>query len=386
MHLTYVSAYDPFDPDCNSGTAYSIAKSLQQTGIELQHMYVPEANTLLPPFQEFLFRCKQFWIKYYKRAALDSELLSPRARQIATALAGPLLNHKTDAILTTLSPLSVAFLKANVPIVYWTDSTYASLISCYPQFRFHHPDTMWDAHDITNACLQNASILIFSTQWAARSAVELYGIAKHKVHVVPFGPNLDIEHSYDDVKKMLSARAQNCIKFLFVGKNWYRKGGDIVLTIVKALHQAGHAVELTIVGCTPDETPLPPFVKCIGMLSKKNPTDITKLKMLYQETHFLFVPSRAEAFGIVFCEANAFAVPCITTYVGGIAEVVKDNINGMTFSLEATIKEYCDYIVNLMNNKTQYEALALSSFNEYQTRLNWSTASHQVKKIIAENI
>lgn len=91
--------------------------------------------------------------------------------------------------------------------------------------------------------------------------------------------------------------------------------------------------------------------------------------------------SRMQAFGMVFCEANAFAVPCLTTYVGGISTIIKEHINGMTFAVDASIKEYCDYIANLFHDYDQYEALALSAFNEYETRLNWRLATQSVKKI-----
>jgi glycosyltransferase involved in cell wall biosynthesis len=104
--------------------------------------------------------------------------------------------------------------------------------------------------------------------------------------------------------------------------------------------------------------------------------------MVLSEAHFLFVPSRAEPFGIVFCEANAFGLPCLTSHVGGIATIVKDHVNGMTFSSFANTQLYCDYIVKLMENYSEYEALALSAFNEFEQRLNWETCTKQVKLLI----
>jgi hypothetical protein len=38
----------------------------------------------------------------------------------------------------------------------------------------------------------------------------------------------------------------------------------------------------------------------------------------------------------------------------------------------------------LMQNYGRYEELVLSSFNEYQTRLNWGTATTTVKKLIED--
>jgi glycosyltransferase involved in cell wall biosynthesis len=280
--------------------------------------------------------------------------------------------------------MSAAFLETSVPIVYWTDAVYAGLVGTYPLFRSHHPDTMWDMHNVTNACLTNAKLLIFSSHWAARTAVEMYGINQNKIKVVPFGANLDITHSFDDVKTMIANRSTKTIKLLFVGKEWYRKGGDIVLAIANALHHSGYPVEVTLVGAAPKNETLPPYIRHLPFISKNNSTQSQQLQKLYQESHFLFVPSRAEAFGIVFCEANAFGVPCLTTYVGGIPDIIKNGVNGMTFSLESTIQHYCDYIINLMSNRHEYENLALSAFNEYQTRLNWGCAAEKVKRHLAE--
>ena len=111
---------------------------------------------------------------------------------------------------------------------------------------------------------------------------------------------------------------------------------------------------------------------------------LAKMTQLLQEAHFLFVPSQGEAYGIVFCEANAYGLPCLTTYVGGISTIVRDDVNGKTFALDASVKEYCDYIVGLMRDRARYEEMALASFNEFETRLNWKTAVRTVTKLMRE--
>lgn len=385
MHITHLTEHNLFDPDSCSGTPFWISKGLDnEDDIELYKMYISPLRQALPLLEEIKFQCRRYWLRFYKSSDLARGLSLRHAEYFAQVVKSPLSHFKTDVILTSCSPVAGAFLETKIPIVYWTDANYAGLSGFYPRFMCHDIDTMWDAHFITNACLHNAKQLIFSSQWAARSAIELYGISKSKIQVVPYGANLDIFHTHDDVKEMIKSRSQETINFLFVGKDWYRKGGDIVLTIVKALNNSGHPAKLTIVSETPDEIKLPSYVTCLGMISKRTQAGLDLLHNLYKQAHFLFVPSRADAYGIVFCEANSFGVPSLTTYVGGIPEVVKNNINGMTFSLEATIKEYCDYIVNLMSDYQRYTELAMSSFNEFQTRLNWKVASHQVKKIISE--
>ena len=182
-------------------------------------------------------------------------------------------------------------------------------------------------------------------------------------------------------------RPSNKCKLLFLGVDWLRKGGDVALKVAEELNKSGLETELTIVGCNPIiNKPLLNFVKTLGFISKKTKKGRSEINNLLAKSHFLILPSRAEAFGIVFCEASSFGVPVITTNVGGITTAVKDGFNGKTFSKDASIEEYCTYIFNLWFNYSEYKKLALSSFNEYQSRLNWTIAGKNVKKILEDTI
>jgi glycosyltransferase involved in cell wall biosynthesis len=75
-------------------------------------------------------------------------------------------------------------------------------------------------------------------------------------------------------------------------------------------------------------------------------------------------------------------VPSLATNVGGIPTVIKDGINGKTFPLNVSADDYANYLLTIMNNYDNYKPLALSSFNEYKTRLNWDSAIEKVKSLI----
>jgi hypothetical protein len=44
--------------------------------------------------------------------------------------------------------------------------------------------------------------------------------------------------------------------------------------------------------------------------------------------------------------------------------------------------EYCEYIYNIFTNYNQYKQLALSAFNEYESRLNWRVAGQEVRDLL----
>jgi len=376
--IAYTTTFDARDVHNWSGTPYYMSKELAQHDLDIH--YVGSLKRKLPPF----FKLKQFYKKH-----VSGQRESPRfnvyaAKHYSLAIAKQLNNLSVHAILSPLiNP--IAYLDCKQPIVLWTDALYAALLGFYPPFSLHSASSIQQGNEITKECLSRCRLVLFSSEWAARSALELYGTSKEKVKVVPFGANIDHYPNFSEVKEIISHRDKNKIKLLFLAKSWERKGGDIVLSVAQALHKAGHAVELNIVGYTPPDLPQDAsYINCLGYISKHTPEGRKRISNLLANTHFLFVPSRAEAYGIVFCEANAFGVPCLTTYVGGIGSVVKDNVNGMTFGLDASIQIYADYIVDLMHDRQRYDALSLSAYQEYETRLNWKSATKQVKTLIAE--
>lgn len=378
MRIAYTSTFDSRDVHNWSGTPYHMSHALANAGMEVE--YVGNLKRKLPPF----FKLKQAFKKF-----ICDQRESPRfnvyaAKHYSLQAAKQLEALSVDAIVSPLiNP--IAYLDCKQPIVLWTDALYSSLLGFYPPFSYHSSSTIMQGNAMTQACLSRTRLAIFCSDWAANSAIELYGVSREKVKVVPFGANINTWPTADEIKTIIQQRAKNKIKLLFLAKSWERKGGDVVLAVAKALHAAGHPVELTIVGYNPPSMEaFPSYIKCLGFISKHQPEGKARLRALLAETHFLFVPSRAEAYGIVFCEANAFGVPCLTTHVGGIATIVKDNINGMTFGLDASVQRYCDYIVNLMHDRKRYDEMAAASYHEFVTRLNWQSAARTVKQYIQE--
>tara|TARA_R110000868_G_scaffold168780_1_gene403608 strand:- start:115 stop:1257 length:1143 start_codon:yes stop_codon:yes gene_type:complete len=376
MRIAYTTTFDAKDVHNWSGTPYYMSRALAANGNEVE--YIGELSRTLTPF----FKINQAYKKYLCGQRESPRFNTVAAKHYSVQASKQLATLNVEAVVSPqINP--IAYLDCKQPIVLWTDALYASLLGFYPPFSKHSASTIQQGNDITNACLSRCSLAIFSSDWAANSALELYGLSRDKVKVVPFGANIETWPSHSDIQTIIEKRAKDKIKLLFLAKSWERKGGDVVLAVAKALHEAGHPVELTIVGYKPPGmTTPPPYVRNLGYISKHTTEGNTRIRELLAETHFLFVPSTAEAYGIVFCEANAFAVPCLTTYVGGISTIVKDNLNGMTFGLDASIEHYCNYITTLMHDRKRYDEMAKASYHEFVARLNWPAATQRVKGLI----
>lgn len=317
-----------------------------------------------------------------RRRLRDREPLVLRAyaRQVANRLS----TARVDLVFSS-STLPITHLRCEAPIFFWTDATFAAMCGFYLDSTTVTAKCLRDGNAAERAALERCTLAIYSSEWAAKSAVMDYGIDPNKVKVVPFGANIESRRSYGDVRAAIGRRPSSRCRLLFVGLDWVRKGGDTAVAIAQRLNDEGLSAELTIVGCRPARRILPDFVNVIGFLDKHTESGRNALEALYARSHFLLLPSHAEAYGLVLAEACAYGVPCIASNVGGIPTIVRKGVNGMTFD-PTEIGPACSYIEELMANRSRYEQLAASSFAEYEARLNWDVAGRVVKGLIDERL
>ncbi len=380
MKIAYVTTYDARSLKGNewSGTGYYIAQSLENQAFPLEYIGPLNDPVLLQAARKIRSRFyKLIHTQNYQKDA-DPATLKNYARQITNKL-----NYKKSDIVFSATVNPIAYLECEQPIVFWADGTFANVQNFYPLYSNLPKEVIRDWHRMEELALEKCKLAIYSSDWAAQSAIHDYGAHPSKVKVVPFGSNTESTFTFESIKDVIDSRASDCCRLLFLGVDWVRKGGDIAYQVAKKLNQAGLRTELTIVGCEPlvEET-LPEFVKTLGFISKSTEVGKAKIQKLLIESHFLILPTVADCTPIVFCEANSLGVPCLSTTVGGVPTMIHDHINGHLFDRSASITEYCDYITNLFADYPSYKNLALSAFHEYESRLNWGVAGQQVKNLL----
>lgn len=361
-----------------------MAQSLKNQGIAVRFIGPLSSKYSLPlKVTKSLLYNRLLRGKKYCRAR-DRILLKDYARQISRKLG------QMDDVGIVFSPQSpgsqpVAYLDCKQPIVIWTDATFAAALSFYPDYTNLCKETVRDGIANERAALERCSITIYSSDWAAQTAVDNYNTDPSKVRVVPYGPSLELNGELKNTRAIIDSKRRDKCKLLFFGVQWYRKGGDVALQVAAELNKTGLETELTVVGCGPvTKESFPRFVKFTGYINKRESGGIKKLSQLLCQSHFLILPTRADCTPVVFSEACSVGLPCISTKVGGIPTIIRDNVNGRMFRKDCDIGEYCNYIYELFTNWGAYRNLALSSFNEYQSRLNWSVAGAKVKQLMME--
>jgi len=117
-------------------------------------------------------------------------------------------------------------------------------------------------------------------------------------------------------------------KLLFVGHAGLPKGLGDLYQALEALAREGRSFQLDVVGIGPLARPehvpaaLADRVELVGFLSGKD-----ELAERYRRADLLVLPTHSEGFPRVLYEAMTYALPIVTTLVGGIPSLMRDGVN-----------------------------------------------------------
>ena len=371
IRVAYVSLYDARDVSNWSGLGYYIGRALEAHVGSIE--YIGNLKTNKPPFYAF----KRMYYEQLEQKEYYWDRTTAAGRGFARQVADQLHGRNFDVVISP-GTIPVAYLETGIPVVIWADATFAAMLGYY--FFDVCDQSVADGNKMEQAAIDNASLAAYASEWAANSAVKDYHALSSKVRVIPFGANIERAPERVEIQKGLTKP----LKLLFVGRDWARKGGDIVLETLVALEAAGIQCELVIVGCTPPNHIARPHVHVYPSLDKRVHIDFKKLQELYMQAHFLLLPARAECYGLVLCEANAFGIPVLGSDTGGIPTIVKNGVNGYLMDPKADGSAYCNKILSVIATPSQYSELSRLSRDRYESQLNWDSAARNLRKALEE--
>jgi glycosyltransferase involved in cell wall biosynthesis len=303
------------------------------------------------------------------------------ARHYPEQISRALEQHDADVVLGTSSFYTVTR-NSSVPSVFWGDTTVAGVIDQYHYYKRVTKRSLAHCHSLEQAALNSCTLAVFSSQWAADVARRHYSFDERKLRVIPYGANLFTTPEPSDVHTFIDARDIQRPELLFVGVDWQRKGAQIAIDTVAAIRRLGVDARLTLVGCIPPAgLSMPDFVTLIAKVDKSTQTGQDVLTRLYSQSHLLILPSRAECAAVSLAEASTYAVPSLSTDVGGNSTLVTNGINGHLFPLEAGPSDYAKFALELLNDRDRYTAMCWSSYGRAKAELNWDAA---VSRLTAE--
>jgi glycosyltransferase involved in cell wall biosynthesis len=195
-------------------------------------------------------------------------------------------------------------------------------------FTVHGPDEFYDVtgYNLLEKIL--AANFVFCISHYARSQVM-------KLSPVQAWSKFDICRLGVDTQRFVpsvKSKANEICQLLCVGRLTSAKGQAILLASVAQLKQQGITVHLTLVGMGADAQSLKNYAESLGIVSQVTFTgavDQDHILDYYHAADMFVLPSFAEGLPVVLMEAMAMEIPCITTTITGIPELIQQGQNGI---------------------------------------------------------
>ena len=161
------------------------------------------------------------------------------------------------------------------------------------------------------------------SQWTKDSLVNDYGVDAERITILHPGTRLS---NFPRAPSPERGRTPGPLRCLFVGGDFKRKGGDLLLEVYRR-HLRGMC-ELHLVTGADVETEA--GVHVYRGLKPHSP----ELLRLYSEADVFVLPTRGDCLAVVLGEAMASGLPIITTKVGAHAEAVEHERSGFLLDVD----------------------------------------------------
>ena len=375
MKIGYCSWTDPFDRRSWSGIHYFMISALGR--------HCGETVPLGPLNNKFILplRILNKLSKIVLKKKFDY-LRSPlAAKEFARVVESKIKNNDCDLLFIPEGSQILAYLKTDLPIIALSDTTFRLMAGYYPSFTGLFAFSERWSDDTEDRALKKADAVIYTSDWAAKNAIEYYKCSPAKINVIHFGANMNIVPLREDVMAKRKEQRPK-LKMLFVGVDWARKGGEIAFRTMVELNNRGIDTELVVCGCKPPLGFKHEKMKVVNFLNKDDFKQAAQLNDLYMESSMFVLPTRSECSAVVYCEAAAYGLPLISTDTGGVSSYVRDGVNGYLLSLQAGPEVYADTIQSIWKDRSRYLALCEMSRSRFDNDLNWDSWALKVKEII----
>jgi glycosyltransferase involved in cell wall biosynthesis len=316
------------------------------------------------------FCFKSNWKRYFKRTTYAFRLMTKIAQNYIRKN-----KHKYDIILQSGVIFSVSFDKPPLPYYLYLDHVYqiSKRYPLIPGIRGTQPNCATERWEKLEAKVYTDADKIFTMSVFTKNALmKYYGISESKIIVVGAGPNFE---NFPEIKE----KHYDGKTVLFIGKDFYRKGGETMLSAFRMVRKEISQARLLIVGDNKEKLNITePGVEIKGLLSFK------EVEKLYLEASVFALPTLREAFGLAFLEAMAYKLPCIGTNLEAIPEIIDDGHTG--FLIERyDAKLLAQKLILLLKDTNLAKTMGERGYQKVITNFGWDIVAEKILQNVKLN-
>ena len=371
MNLKYAVMWNTQNPETTwSGTGYSLYKALdKKCNLDLINTMPSKAEKLITSWAQI--RAKNGKI-YREKNTYNKYLINVQC-------------HKLNKLLKKCAEPLLSIARA------YSDSYYNQYIymdmnaGCMMNLRKNHPELSkylpfsetndkvleWQ-FEFQKRAYSNCKALFTMGEWVRDEIIADTNFPAEKVFVVGSGINID--------KRNISNSEKRGNKILFVGKDFYRKGGDITVSAFQLLKKEMPEIELYILGPQNKPIEINQFPDGIYFLGQQ---PFSVVSEYFNKCDIFCMPSRFEAYGIVFAEALVYGLPCIANNAFAMKEFICDGQNGYLLH-DYNVVELKNKMRDLLINK-KIKQYVHEHKNEYINKYSWDTVAEKILTVINSN-
>ena len=361
MSLRFVGAAlgDPYNPHSVSGVPRHLFDALERR-------YYPMAgriNAALAPWQHYSVALATFhpsrgrWRERFWKNELAFQLQTRNGRAGLAQIRAPY-----DVVFQ----VHALFRTTAAPYVVYVDNTHRQTLAGWPIWNPLRGRALdrWLADE--QAIYERATHLFTMGEPAAESLRAAYGIPAERVTNVGGGANF--------TTLPLLAETVREPTILFVGKDWRRKGGDVLIEAFRIVRAHFPGARLQIVGTT--EAPRGPGIEVFGRV-----TDRHQLADLYARASIFCLPSLFDPFPLVLMEAMASGLPCVASAVCGIPEIVVDGETGVLVPPDDAHR-LATALLRLLTRPEEASAMGEAGRARIERQLSWDRVVDRMAPVL----
>lgn len=297
--------------------------------------------------------------------------LSPAAFDTRTRLIEDYINaleEPFDVVFQMLAIFAPGTEYKNRKYAVCTDNTFLLSKRYWPEWapiKNQRRYQEWLARE--TALFQNATYLFPWGRHVGQSMIEDYGVAPEKVIPVGMSGNLPPALPEDVAQHQYDGQLA-----LFVGYEFERKGGHILLEAWKEVQRQLPKARLIIAGPDKPEADPLPGVEWIGR------TGQDKLIELFKQATVFVMPSYFEPWGHVFHEAMSYGVPCIGADICAMPEFIHDGQNGALVPVGDS-QALANRLVTILKDSDHAAALGQNAYQTFNDHYTWEKIADRIK-------
>lgn len=221
---------------------------------------------------------------------------------------------------------------------------------------------------------EGAEAIFTLSEMARGSFLTDFEIPPERVVTVHAGPNIDVTRI--PALRRLTPRTSSPPSILFVGREFERKGGDLLLQAFTRVRASVPDARLRIVGVRNRQFDIP-GVESLGLLRKDHPEELQQLVDAYLSADVFCHPAHFEAFGIVVLEAMFFGLPCVTTRAWALPEMVVDGETGYTVPMN-DVDALANRLQHLLAHPVLARRMGDAGYARAQRHFTWSEVARKM--------